>query len=315
MTEGNDPSSRKKSALVPEDRALSKWFSGLGVGRSRLILGGVVVAALLAVAIVTIPTDPGETSREDAAKLQEAYAVWAGEYYAVQRIRADNCMYRDYMGLINSDPECSSQADDLELRVSADLRDAVQEVAPRVSEACRQDIEDELDRQGLGTVPTFDGYNPFIGDCGPDVSGYAVPTSAPLESRCHVGALASGYEPGGPAYIGFFDGCVGDSYEPSQDYQIPVESDPPDDKRKDDSEFSRECGRGLYSNRVTSCPFALSVARAWNQTRQDSVGVVYVRSPVTGEDYEMRCSGQQPTVCREIRASDGRNDAAVQLWR
>ena len=72
------------------------------------------------------------------------------------------------------------------------------------------------------------------------------------------------------------------------------------------------CGTGtdgvrVFGNEVTSCPFALNVADAWTQA-PDSLVLFEVPSPVTGQTYDMRCSGTEPVRCT------GGNNAAVLIY-
>lgn len=70
---------------------------------------------------------------------------------------------------------------------------------------------------------------------------------------------------------------------------------------------------GLHAGRtndVTSCPFAVAVRDAYlaADPGDDGAATLTVRSPVTGEDYEMSCSGAVVTTCT------GGNDASVVLY-
>lgn len=70
---------------------------------------------------------------------------------------------------------------------------------------------------------------------------------------------------------------------------------------------------GLHAGRtndVTSCPFAVAVRDAYlaADPGEDGAATLTVRSPVTGEDYEMSCSGAVVTTCT------GGNDASVVLY-
>lgn len=65
------------------------------------------------------------------------------------------------------------------------------------------------------------------------------------------------------------------------------------------------CGGGVSVNSVTSCPFGLNVADAYAASGGASVIDVY--SPVTGEDYTMRCTSSIPVECR------GGNGAVVTI--
>ena len=75
--------------------------------------------------------------------------------------------------------------------------------------------------------------------------------------------------------------------------------------------YNRDCGstRGYYvaANSVTSCPFALNVARAVASGSRNP----YVYSPATGRSYKMYCSRRsyRTSVCR------GGNNAYVRLSR
>lgn len=66
-------------------------------------------------------------------------------------------------------------------------------------------------------------------------------------------------------------------------------------------------GETVFGNEVTSCPFALNVADAWAQSAGSSL-LSGVPSPVTGQTYDMRCSGADPVRC------EGGNDAAVLIY-
>ena len=66
-------------------------------------------------------------------------------------------------------------------------------------------------------------------------------------------------------------------------------------------------GDAVFANEVTSCPFALNVANAWGVAIDPSL-LTDVPSPVTGETYDMRCSGSGPALC------EGGNDAAVLIY-
>jgi hypothetical protein len=56
------------------------------------------------------------------------------------------------------------------------------------------------------------------------------------------------------------------------------------------------CGGLVFVNANTSCPFAENVVQAFWQS-SDSTGTVMAVSPVTGQTYEMQCSGGSPYVC------------------
>ena len=56
------------------------------------------------------------------------------------------------------------------------------------------------------------------------------------------------------------------------------------------------CGGLVFVNANTSCPFAQNVVQAYLQS-SDSSGMVVAVSPVTGETYEMQCSGYSPHIC------------------
>ena len=66
-------------------------------------------------------------------------------------------------------------------------------------------------------------------------------------------------------------------------------------------------GDAVFANEVTSCPFALNVANAWGVAIDPSL-LTDVPSPVTGETYDMQCSGSDPALC------EGGNDAAVLIY-
>lgn len=72
-----------------------------------------------------------------------------------------------------------------------------------------------------------------------------------------------------------------------------------------DSELPRS-GRGTEA---TSCPFAISVRDAYFDTaRPGDPALVDAYSPVTGQRYEMRCTGGEVITCR------GGNNAVVYLY-
>ena len=65
-------------------------------------------------------------------------------------------------------------------------------------------------------------------------------------------------------------------------------------------------GRGTQA---TSCPFAISVRDAYFATaRPGEPAMVDAYSPVTGQSYEMRCTGGEVITCR------GGNNAVVYLY-
>lgn len=65
-------------------------------------------------------------------------------------------------------------------------------------------------------------------------------------------------------------------------------------------------GRGTEA---TSCPFAISVRDAYFDTaRPGDPALVEAYSPVTGQRYEMRCTGSEIITCR------GGNNAVVYLY-
>lgn len=71
------------------------------------------------------------------------------------------------------------------------------------------------------------------------------------------------------------------------------------------SELPR-AGRGTEA---TSCPFAISVRGAYLDTaRPGDPALVEAYSPVTGQRYEMRCTGGEVITCR------GGNNAVVYLY-
>jgi hypothetical protein len=63
------------------------------------------------------------------------------------------------------------------------------------------------------------------------------------------------------------------------------------------------CGNNVSVGPNTSCPFALNVRAAYEQSGGASTIRAY--SPVTGVTYTMSCTGGSPHVCR------GGNDASV----
>lgn len=81
------------------------------------------------------------------------------------------------------------------------------------------------------------------------------------------------------------------------------------------SEFTRDCGNGLQTNSVTTCEFGRAVYQAWALGESGVPGIYRATSPVTGQTYDMNCSGGNPVVCREVNATDGANDAAVRFLR
>ena len=62
------------------------------------------------------------------------------------------------------------------------------------------------------------------------------------------------------------------------------------------------CGGGVYAGADTSCPFAQNVAADWPNT-----GNVY--SPVTGQSYDMTCTG--PGTYEDVVTCEGGNNAEV----
>ena len=58
------------------------------------------------------------------------------------------------------------------------------------------------------------------------------------------------------------------------------------------------CGGTVFVGPDTSCPFAESVAKAYSSSIGYGNGAVTAVSPVTGETYEMQCTGVSPHVCR-----------------
>jgi hypothetical protein len=68
------------------------------------------------------------------------------------------------------------------------------------------------------------------------------------------------------------------------------------------------CGGTVFVGHDTSCPFAKNVAQAYNNTIRDGNGTVTASSPVTGETYQMQCTGGSPVVCR------GGNNAVVEFY-
>ena len=58
------------------------------------------------------------------------------------------------------------------------------------------------------------------------------------------------------------------------------------------------CGGTVFVGPDTSCPFAENVAKAYSSSIGNGNGAVSAVSPVTGESYEMQCTGVSPHVCR-----------------
>jgi hypothetical protein len=67
------------------------------------------------------------------------------------------------------------------------------------------------------------------------------------------------------------------------------------------------CGGVVFVNANASCPFAENVVQAFSQA--SSTGIVVASSPVTGQTYEMQCSGVSPHVCT------GGTNALVEFYR
>ena len=58
------------------------------------------------------------------------------------------------------------------------------------------------------------------------------------------------------------------------------------------------CGGTVFVGPGTSCPFAENVAKAYSNSIGNGDGTVTAESPVTGETYQMQCTGVSPHVCR-----------------
>lgn len=77
-----------------------------------------------------------------------------------------------------------------------------------------------------------------------------------------------------------------------------------------------ECGAptgGRYAHAaagsdLTSCPFALNVRTAVNESNAQFPGVLQVYSPVTNQNYAMTCAVEQVLTCR------GGNNAVVYVY-
>jgi hypothetical protein len=68
------------------------------------------------------------------------------------------------------------------------------------------------------------------------------------------------------------------------------------------------CGGTVFAGKDTSCPFAQNVAQAYTSSVRDGNGTVTASSPVTGETYQMQCTGGSPVVCQ------GGNNAVVEFY-
>jgi len=88
-------------------------------------------------------------------------------------------------------------------------------------------------------------------------------------------------------------------------------------------EFPERCSNKVVANEVTSCEFAKAVVQEFRVMKSEldpasleGSGVsVVAESPITGDTYEMTCrkSSEGTFVCREVNASDGKNDAGIQF--
>ena len=57
------------------------------------------------------------------------------------------------------------------------------------------------------------------------------------------------------------------------------------------------CGGVLFVGPGTSCPFAQNVEQAYSNSVTSGNGTVTAVSPVTGDTYQMQCTGGSPVVC------------------
>lgn len=68
------------------------------------------------------------------------------------------------------------------------------------------------------------------------------------------------------------------------------------------------CGGTLFAGPGTTCPFANNVEQAYSSLNTSGSGAVTVSSPVTGQSYQMQCTGGSPVVCR------GGTNAVVEFY-
>jgi hypothetical protein len=68
------------------------------------------------------------------------------------------------------------------------------------------------------------------------------------------------------------------------------------------------CGGAVFVGPDTSCPFARNVAKAYAGSVMAGNGTVTASSPVTGDSYQMNCTGGSPVVCR------GGTNAVVEFY-
>lgn len=68
------------------------------------------------------------------------------------------------------------------------------------------------------------------------------------------------------------------------------------------------CGGVVFVGPDTSCPFARNVANAYADSVRSGNGTVTASSPVTGDSYQMQCTGGSPVVCR------GGTNAVVEFY-
>lgn len=93
-----------------------------------------------------------------------------------------------------------------------------------------------------------------------------------------------------------------------------AEDSPPEDAGPEEVEMASTAARcdgagdgveAYRGNEVTSCEFAVEVAKALAQQSPDLPATVTARSPVTKQDYDMACENTVPVTCR------GGDDALV----
>jgi hypothetical protein len=68
------------------------------------------------------------------------------------------------------------------------------------------------------------------------------------------------------------------------------------------------CGEAVFVGSGTSCQFAQNVAKAYDKLVFKGNGTVTASSPVTGDSYQMQCTGGSPVVCR------GGTNAVVEFY-
>lgn len=68
------------------------------------------------------------------------------------------------------------------------------------------------------------------------------------------------------------------------------------------------CGGVVFVGPGTSCPFAQNVVKAYDGSVMNGNGTVTASSPVTGDSYQMQCTGGSPVVCR------GGTNAVVEFY-